>query len=297
MLQSAGLPAGSTPLYIPGLKPTQKARLDEANTALSGILARADDLHTRYLAAVQKADSQLDDAGNMAPHPPGFFASLWHDAQAIYDTTVHGLSEFVHNKALLEFISGVANVVATVAGLLALFPPLTAIFGPIALAAAGTALIMDMLLAGFDHGSWGAVALDAVAVVADAGWMKAAGKLADIYKESGLTGSMTQARTLTGLVTGKTADVAPGMFRMIGDSLKAAAKGEADATAGDLSKVKDFTGYSTWRAVDIVAGQASWSFSGAGIEAIPGNVRTWINDVAAGKTPWQESANKATGLG
>jgi hypothetical protein len=156
---------------------------------------------------------------------------------------------------------------------------------------------MDMLLAGFDHPSWGAVALDAVAVVADAGWMKAAGKLADIYKESGLTGSMTQARTLTGLVTGKTADVAPGMFRMIGDSLKAAAKGEADATAGDLSKVKDFTGYSTWRAVDIVAGQASWSFSGAGIEAIPGNVRTWINDVAAGKTPWQESANKATGLG
>ena len=213
-----------------------------------------------------------------------------------WDDAVGAVSKIVHDKALLEFISGVANIVATVAGLLALFPPLTAIFGPIALTAALFALGADALLAGFDHGSWGAVALDAVAVVSDAGWMKAASKLADIYKESGLTGSMTQARTLTGLVTGKTVEVAPGMFRMIGDSLKAAAGG-VDATAGDLSKVKDFTGYGAWRAVDIVAGQASWSFSGAGIEAIPGNVRTWVNDVATGTTPWQESANKATGLG
>lgn len=261
---------------------------------MAGITARANDIHARYLAAVQRAGSQLQDAGHMAPQPPGLFSALWHDAESGWDHVTHELSAFVHDKKLLEFIAGVANIVATVAGLLALVPPLTAIFGPIALAAAVTAMGADALLAAFDGGSWGAVALDAVAVVADAGWMRAASKLADIYKESGLVESMTKARTLTGLVSGKTVDVAPGMFKMIGDSLKAAAGG-VDETARELSAVKDFTGYGTWRAVDIMAGQASWSFSAAGIEAIPGNVRTWVNDIATGKSPWQQSPAAATG--
>jgi hypothetical protein len=127
----------------------------------------------------------------------------------------------------------VVKTVATIAELLAFFPPLTAIFGPIAIAAAVAALGTEALLAGFHHGSWGAVALNAAAMAPDVGWMRAASKLADIYKlaelykESGLAGSMTQARTLTGLAIGKTVDVAPGVFRMIGDSLKAAAGGVA----------------------------------------------------------------------
>jgi hypothetical protein len=40
---------------------------------------------------------------------------------------------------------------------------------------------------------------------------------------------------------------------------------------------------------------STWSFSGAGIEAIPGNVRTWVNNAAVGKTPWQEPADAAAG--
>ena len=225
-LRSAGLPAGGAPPCPATVKPSQKAQLDEANTGLAGILAKADELHSRYLAAVQRADGRFEDAGNMAPSPPGLCAFLRHGAETIYDYGVHGLSEFVHNKALLEFISTVANIVATVAELLALFPSLTPIFGPIAIAAAVTALGAEALLAGFNHGSWGTVAMDAAAMVSDAGWMRAASKLADMYKlaglfkEIGLTGPMTQARTLTGLVIGKTVDVAPGMFRMIGDSLK-----------------------------------------------------------------------------
>ncbi len=213
----------------------------------------------------------------------GLFASLWHDAEADFDTAVHELSSFAHDKALLEFISGVANIVATVAGLLALFPPLTLIFGPIALAAAVAALGADALLAGFDHGSWGAVALDAVAVVADASWMRAASKLSEMYQEAGLAKSMTGAPTWAGMVSKipqvgsiagaaeKSVDVAPGMFRMIGESLKEAAGGTS-ATVSELKAIKNLDSYGTWRAVDIVAGQASWSFSAAGIEAIPGNV-------------------------
>jgi hypothetical protein len=307
LLRSAGLPAGSTPPYPGTVKPVQRVRLDQANGALSAILAKANDLHTRYLADVQRVQGQLDDAGNMAPHPPGLFASLWHDAAAGYDSAVHGLSDFVHDKGLWEFVSGVCNVIAAAAGLLALFPPLTAIFGPIALIAAGIAMGADVVLAGSDRGNWAAVAMDAVAVVSDAGWIKAAGKLADLYREAGLEKSMTEAPTWAGMVSkipimgkatggaAKSIDVAPGMFRMIGDSLKAATGGTS-ATVKELNAIEDLGSYDTWRAVDIVAGQASWSFSGAGIEAIPGNVRDWVNQVAAGKTPWQESAASATGL-
>jgi hypothetical protein len=91
----------------------------------------------------------------------------------------------------------------------------------------------------------------------------------------------------------KSVQVAPGMFRMIGASLKAAA-GDA-RTADALSAVKDFDAYGTWRAVDIVSGQTTWAFSGAGIEAIPGAVRTWVNDLATGRDPWQEPAGAAAG--
>jgi hypothetical protein len=306
-LRAAGVPPTASPPYSAKVTSAQTARVNAANTALAGILARANDVHARYLDAVRAANSQLDNAGNMAPHPPGLFSSLWHDVETGWDDAVSFVSHLVHDKGLLEFISGVCNIIATAAGVLALIPPLTAIFGPIALTAALLAMGADALLAGFDHGSWAAVAMDAVSAVADVGWMKAAGKLADLYKEAGLAKVMTKAPTWAGVVSKipkagavvgdaeKTVPVAPGMFRMIGNSLKEAAGG-TNATVKELNAIKDLDSYSTWRAVDIVAGQASWAFSAASIEAIPGNVRTWVNDVATGKTPWQESANTATGL-
>jgi hypothetical protein len=218
------------------------------------------------------------------------------------------LSEFVHDKALWEFVSGVCNIIATVAGVLALFPPLTAIFGPIALGAALLAMASDVVLAMFDHGSWSAVVLDAVAAVADAGWMRAAGKIADLYEEAGLAKDMTKAPTCAA-VAGKvprlgskiseearTVKVAPGLFKMIGDSLKEAGGG-TNATVREMPAIKNLDSYGTWRAIDIVAGQASWSFSAAGIEAIPGNVRTWVNHLAIGKNPWQEPAPSDAGQG
>lgn len=310
-LRAAGLPATAQPPYAATLTSAQRSRIDEATTALAGITARADEIHAQYVAAVQRASSQLEDAGNMAPHPPGLFASLWHDAESGWDDITHELNVFVHDKALLEFISGVANIVATVTGLLALIPPLSVIFAPIALGSALIATGADILLAGFDHGSWGAVILDAGAVIGGAGWIKAADRLSEIYKASGLTRVMTEAPTWAGVVSKaplatkipvvgeaidgaeKTAEVAPGMFRMIGASLKAAA---GDTKAADaLSAVKDFGNYGTWRAIDIVSGQTTWAFSGAGIEAIPGNVRGWVNDLATGKSPWREPADAVAG--
>lgn len=307
-LRAAGLPATAQPPYATKLTSVQQSQVDDATTALAGITARANEIHAEYLAAAQGTGSQLEDAGTMAPQPPGLFSSLWHDATSAWDSTVGELSKIVHDKALLEFISGIANIVATVAGLLALIPPLSVVFAPIALGAAGVALVMDVLLAEFDHGSWGAVILDAGAVVGGASWIKAADELSEVYKASGLT---TKAATWAGVaskvplvtkipVAGKaigeaekTVEVAPGMFRMIGASLKAAA-GDTKAQNA-LSAVKGLDKSAPWRAVDIFSGQATWTFSGAGIEAIPGTVHNWVNNVAAGRDPWQEPAGAAAG--
>lgn len=311
VLRSAGLPATARPPYPATLKPAQQTQVGEAATALAGITARASEIHAEYLAAVQRTASQLEDAGNMAPQPPGLFSELWHGVTTGWDDAVGFIGHLVHDRGVLEFIAGVANIVATVAGLLALIPPLSVVFAPVALGAAAVALGADALLALFDGGSWGAVILDTMAVAGGAAWIKAADKLSGLYRASNLTGVMTKAPTWAGVaslvplvtkipVVGsaidgaeKTVEVAPGMFRMIGASLKEAA-GDTKAV-GALSAVRDFAEYDKWRAIDIVSGQATWTFSGAGIEAIPGNVRTWVNDVAAGKSPWQERAGAAAG--
>jgi len=242
----------------------------------------------------------------MAPQPPGLFSSLWHDATSDWDEIMHVASEIVHDKAFWQFISGMANLIASVAGILALFPPLTAIFGPIALYAALAALLADSVLAIFDHGSWVAVGLDVVSVVTDLAWMKAAGKLADMYKAAGAENVMSKATTYSGLVSkipliskvpvlgdaiesaDKTVEVAPGMFRMISESLKEAAG--SPSTLKELSAVTD-PDYSAWRAVDIVAGQLNWTTAGIAITQIPDTVHTWIDEFAEGKQPWQIAAD------
>jgi hypothetical protein len=301
-LAAAKLPSTATAPYPATIPALQHTRLEEADSALSSITARTNEIQAEYTAAVQRTAGQLDSAGNMAPHPPGLFSSLWHDVEANWDEVVHVLSDIVHDKALLQFISGVANVIASVAGLLALFPPLTAIFGPIALAAGIIALASDSLLAIFDHGSWVAVGLDAFAVVSDLAWMKAAGKLADMYEAAGLEKVMTKSTTYSGLISkipliskvpvvgdaigsaDHTVNVAPGMFRMIGESLKESVGSES--VLKEISAVTD-PAYSPWRAVDIVAGQTNWTAAGIAITQIPGTVHNWVDDFAEGKDPWQ----------
>jgi hypothetical protein len=315
---SAGAPLTAQPygaaLLAPGapkLTPMQQAQVDAASTALAGITARADALHSEYLTAVQQTSSQLEDADNMAPKAPGWLASRWHEVTSGWDDMVGRVSGFLHDKAVWEFISGVANIVATVSGLLALIPPLSLIFAPITLGAAGLALVADTVLASFDGGSWGAVLLDAGAVAGGAAWIKAAAKLSDIYKASGLTSLTTKAPTWAGVaskvplatkipVVGKaidgaekTVDVAPGMFRMIGASLKEAAGNSKEANA--LSAVKDFKNYGIWRGVDVASGGYTWAASGAGIQTVPGTVHNWVNNAAVGKAPWQEPADAAAG--
>jgi hypothetical protein len=309
--QAAAPTATSWPPGASDFTPAQSATLTAANDALSGITARANALHGEYLTAVQQTGSQLEDAGQLAPGQPGLFSQLWHDATSVADGADHLFQDFVHDKALWEFVSGIAGIVATVAGVLALFPPLSVIFAPITVIAAGVALVSDFVLAEFDGGSWDAVALDAVATVTGMGWVKAADELTEVYRTAGLAEEMTKAPTWAGVaakvplvtripVVGKaiagaeqSVEVAPGMFRIIGASLKEAAGDSKEMNM--LSSVKDIDEQGVWRGLDIFSGGTTWAFSGAGIEAIPGNVRTWVNDLATGQAPWNQTADAPAG--
>lgn len=282
---------------------TARANAEAAAGTLRGIIGKVDELHQQYLTAVSQCASQLDLAGNMAPKPPGFWESLGHDVEHYWDDAAGGVDWLVHDAKIWQVVSEVANIVSTVAGLLALFPPLSVVFGPIALIAAVFALGSDLILAGFDGGSWEQVGLDAAAVIGGFALLKAVNKLTDIYKAAGATKAL-ETPTIAGLLAKsdlilkipkigdavKNADqtykVAPGLFRMIGQTFK------DPAGTSELSKAISLTGAdelltkaAPWRAIDLWCSGTNWALTGA---SIPGTVRTlreWHSNGISGGSP------------
>ncbi len=202
---------------LPARGPAAAARAEEARTVLAAIGVQADDLHARYLAAVSRTSGQLQDATDMAPKAPGLLAAMWQEVTGSWATVTSEIDQFVHDRALLESISSVCDAISAVAGLLALIPsPLSLILAGIAVGAAGAELVTDSVLAGFDHGSWSAVALDGVAVVSDGTWIKATRQLTDVYR----AGDAGTAAIWS--PSGRRIAVTPGIFQSIGDALKEA---------------------------------------------------------------------------
>ena len=74
----------------------------------------------------------------MAPKAPGLFAAVWQDVTGGWSLVTGEIDQFVHDKALLEFISGVCDAISTVTGLLALIP------SPFSLVLAGIAMLWNL---------------------------------------------------------------------------------------------------------------------------------------------------------
>jgi hypothetical protein len=89
-LRSSGTPArahgrnGSSGTATAPATPGASAAARAEGAALDAVLARAEDLHARYLAAARTAAAQLEDAGNLAPPPPARFLSLWRQARGAF---------------------------------------------------------------------------------------------------------------------------------------------------------------------------------------------------------------------
>jgi hypothetical protein len=297
---SVGLLNPLTPLLTPAQQ-TARVKAEAAAGMLGGIIGKVDELHQQYLAAVRQCANQLDLAGNMAPKPPGFWDGLGHDAEHYWDDAAGGVSWLVHDAKIWETLAEVANIVSTVAGILALFPPLSVVFGPIALIAAGIALASDLVLAGFDGGSWEQVGLDAAAVIGGLGIWKATRVLTDIYKEAGAAKAL-ETSTVAGLLAKsdlilkiptlgsavkdaqQTFDAVPGLFRMIGQTFK------DPAGTSELSKAISLTGApdellakaGAWRAVDIFCSETGWALTGASIPGTLSTIRGWAGDYNPG---------------
>jgi hypothetical protein len=302
-----GQPASAIPLAPIALMPAQqtaRAHAEAAAGMLRGISGKVHELHQQYLTAVRQCANQLDLAGNMAPKPPGFWDSLGHDVEHYWDDAVGDVSSLVHDAKLWQTIAEVANIVSTVAGILALFPPLSVVFGPIALIAAGIALGSDLVLAGFDGGSWEQVGLDAAAVIGGLGIFKATRVLTNIYKEAGAAKAL-ETPTVAGLLAKsdlilkipklgnavkdakQTFDAAPGLFRMIGQTFK------DPAGTSELSKAISLTGApdellakaGAWRAVDIFCSETGWALTGASIPGTLSTIRGWAGyDISGGSS-------------
>ncbi len=269
-------PAG--PLLTPAQLRQQASLQDAASRAGSGVAAirrQAQELNTRYLAAATRVAGELTLAGDMAPRAPGLLASLRHDIAAGWDDARDAAGDWVRDHAaLLQFISGVLNLVATVSALLALIPPLSFIFGFIAIAAAGAATLDDTLTAMFAHGSWVTAGLDLAGTLGAGGAFKAAGELAEIYQGTGRSGQMW---TLVKFGE-KDAKVAPGLFRSIAHMTDEAWAMKAGA--------REFG----WRVISTTCGQVSWTTTGIAGTTIPGTISTWRHDFLTGRQPWNQPA-------
>ena len=296
--QSApAIPLSPLALMLTPAQQTARAKAEAAAGMLSGIIGKVDELHQQYLTAVRQCANQLDLAGNMAPKPPGFWDNLGHGAEHYWDDAAGGVSWLVHDAKIWETFAEVANIVSTVAGILALFPPLSVVFGPIALGFAAFALLSDLVLAGFDGGSWEQVGLDAAAVIGGLGVMKAIGVLTKVYKEAGAAKAL-ETPTIAGLLAksnlilkipkvadaikgaDQTTEAVPGLFRMIGQTFK------DPVGTSELSKAISLTGApdqllnkaAVWRAVDIPCSLAGWTLTGISVPGMLSTVRGWASD-------------------
>jgi uncharacterized protein YukE len=121
---------------------------------LQSILNRAQALMD-HLDGVASAAAQRIDAAAATPpyHAPGFLQQAWDS-----------VTSFVReHAAVIRQISSVLKIVSAVAGLLSFIPVLAPFMVPLALATAGVALGLDVLLKlSTGEGSWGAMGVDAV---------------------------------------------------------------------------------------------------------------------------------------
>ncbi|MGQ0679495.1 MAG: scabin-related ADP-ribosyltransferase [Actinomycetota bacterium] len=169
----------------------------DVQARLDRLLGEIDDLRGRRLSAERRALDRLQTAGEMGIRNDPWYNRAWSAVDRWVDD----------NADFLRSVSNVLKVVSAVAGLLSFIPVLAPICAPIALAAAGLALLTDAALAATGNGDWKMLAVDVALMV-----LPGAGKLV-----SGAIGSArTPARALRVFPENSVArstDEAPLVFR------------------------------------------------------------------------------------
>jgi len=247
----------------------------DARTSLNAILARAQELHERYLSDAKDVGDNLNDAGGIAPDEPGWLDRAVGAVSGAFEDFKDAAGEWIRENAeVIKFVGDVLGTISAVAGLLSFIPPLTAIMLPLAaVTAAGSAGLHGALLAADAEGaSWMSFGTAMVGAVAGLGAIRAGAKLVQVYRTTGRSSQLRNVRTLTGTVTGKTTPVAPGMFSM--------ARSGAPMTQGEFGT----------RLVQLKANQAGVTAIGIGSPSMVDSARQWGRNVGADRAPWASGA-------
>lgn len=167
-LASATAQAGTT---LTAAERTARQQLQDGVTSagndLAAIQREAQDLQGQVDAAARRIAGELQHAGNMAPSPPGWLDSLFHDVTSGLDDTWDWVKA---HAAAIKFFSDLMRDVSSVLQILAIitapFEPVGAIFEAAALVTGAVALLSALLAkAAGANESWMDIGMDALSVL------------------------------------------------------------------------------------------------------------------------------------
>lgn len=155
--------------------------LTDAQSALTAIINRAHDLHSRFISAAKAIADQLHHAGQMAPGKPGLFDSICNDIGNAFSGAWHWVE--AHADAI-KFIGDLLSDLSGILGILAIitapFEPLGAIFAVAAVAASAAACLTHLLAkAAGANVSWMSIGLDAFGAIPGIGAFAKGAKVAE----------------------------------------------------------------------------------------------------------------------
>lgn len=138
-----------------------------AVNGLAAIQRQAEDLQAEFNRTAQSIAGELQHAGNMAPSPPGWLDSLFHDVTSGWDDTVDWVKDHADAiKLFSDLMSDASAVLQILAIITAPFEPLGAIFETAALLTGAIALLSALLAkAAGANESWTTIGMDALAVL------------------------------------------------------------------------------------------------------------------------------------
>ncbi|MFJ9345535.1 enoyl-CoA hydratase/isomerase family protein [Streptomyces sp. NPDC101237] len=155
--------------------------LGRASSAVDGVIQQVHQLEEDYRAAARQISKELDKAGDIAPHEPGFWDKLGHGVADAWDATGDWIKDHADLIRLVGDLLGDLSCILTVLAIItAPFEPLGAVFAVAAVVSSGLALVTHLVAkaAGADVG-WKSIGVDALGAIPGIGAFSKGVKVAD----------------------------------------------------------------------------------------------------------------------
>lgn len=223
----------------------QQKLQDGVTSAVSGAAAiqrEAEDLQAEVNRTAQSIAGELQHAGNMAPSPPGWLDSLFHDVTSGWDDTVDWVKNHADAiKLFSDLMSDASAVLQILAIITAPFEPLGAIFEGAALLTGAVALLSALLAkAAGANESWETIGLDALSVLPGIGGAaKAMGGTVKVAEVGAKLVDDGAALERAGEIGSDSVKLADGTVKIFGKSVKIFGKSVKLADSWEITNIGD----------------------------------------------------------